>query len=147
VSIPFFPSSSSDWREESFTIPNTYLSEGFRMKFIFRAGEFPNNLFIDDINMTGTVGLNEQDADFFGAMVYPNPADENTVLTYVDRGAEKLNITLTDLSGRVIESWQPRASAPGAQRITIDTSDLATGAYLISLNSNGHSRTLKLMID
>jgi len=147
VSIPFFPNSSSDWREESFTIPNTYLTEGFRMKFIFRAGEYPNNLFIDDINMTGTVGLNEQDADFFGAMVYPNPADENTVLTYVDRGAEKMNITLTDLSGRVIESWQPRASAPGAQRIAIDTSDLATGAYLISLNSNGHSRTLKLMID
>jgi hypothetical protein len=58
-----------------------------------------------------------------------------------------MNITLTDLSGRVIESWQPRASAPGAQRIAIDTSDLATGAYLISLNSNGHSRTLKLMID
>ncbi len=147
VSIPFFPSSSSDWREESFTIPNTYLSEGFRMKFIFRAGEYPNNLFIDDINMTGTVGLNEQDADFFGAMVYPNPADESTVLTYLDRGAENLNITLTDLSGRVIASWQPRAAAPGAQRITIDTNDLATGAYLISLNSNGHSRSLKLMID
>jgi PKD repeat protein len=147
VSIPFFPSSSADWREESFTIPNTYLTEGFRMKFIFRAGEFPNNLFIDDINMTGSVGLNEQDADFFGAMVYPNPANENTVLTYVDRGAENLNINLTDLSGRVISSWTPRASAPGAQRIEIDTRNLATGAYLISLHSNGHSRTLKLMVD
>jgi PKD repeat protein len=147
VSIPFFPSSSADWREESFTIPNTYLTEGFRMKFIFRAGEFPNNLFIDDINMTGSVGLNEQDADFFGAMVYPNPANENTVLTYVDRGAENLNINLTDLSGRVISSWAPRASAPGAQRIEIDTRNLATGAYLISLHSNGHSRTLKLMVD
>jgi PKD repeat protein len=147
VSIPFFPSSSADWREESFTIPNTYLTEGFRMKFYFRAGEFPNNLFIDDINMTGTVGLNEQDADFFGAMVYPNPANESTVLTYVDRGAANLNITLTDLSGRAIETWTPRASAPGAQRIEIDTRDLATGAYLISLHSNGHSRTLKLMVD
>jgi PKD repeat protein len=147
VSIPFFPSNANQWREESFTIPNTYLTEGFRMKFAFRAGEFPNNLFIDDINMTGTVGLNEQDADFFGAMVYPNPADDNTVLTYVDRGAENLNIALTDLSGRVISSWKPRASAPGAQRINIDTRDLATGAYLISLHSDGHSRTLKLMVD
>jgi PKD repeat protein len=147
VSIPFFPSSSADWREESFTIPNTYLTEGFRMKFIFRAGEYPNNLFIDDINMTGTVGLNEQDADFFGAMVYPNPANENTVLTYVDRGSENLQINLTDLSGRVINTWTPRSSAPGAQRIEIDTRNLATGAYLISLHSNGHSRTLKLMVD
>jgi len=117
------------------------------MKFLFRAGEFPNNLFIDDINMSGTVGLNEQDADFFGAMVYPNPADDGTVLTYVDRGAENLTITLTDLSGRIINNWKPGASAPGAQRINIDTRALANGAYLISLHSNGHSRTLKLMVD
>jgi PKD repeat protein len=147
VSIPFIPSNSSQWREESFTIPNTYLTDGFRMKFILRAGEFPNNLFIDDINMSGTVGLNEQDADFFGAMVYPNPADENTVLTYVDRGAENLTIALTDLSGRVIKNWQPRASAPGAQRVEIETRELATGAYFVTLHSAGHSRTLKLMVD
>jgi len=147
VSIPFFPSNSSEWREESFTVPNTYLTDGFRMKFIFRAGEFPNNLFIDDINMSGTVGLNEQDADFFGAMVYPNPADDNTMLTYEDRGAENLSIALTDLSGRVIRNWQPRNTAPGVQRISIDTRELATGAYLITLHSDGHSRTLKLMVD
>ena len=147
VSIPFFPSSSLDWREETFTIPNTYLSEGFRMKFSFRAGEYPNNLFIDDINMSGTVGMQEQDADFFGAALYPNPADEFVVLNYIDRGAEKLSVSLTDLSGRVMKTWEPKATAPGAQRITIDTHELANGAYLVTLQSNRHSRTLKLMVN
>ena len=147
VSIPFFPSSSADWREESFTVPNTYLTEGFRMKFAFRAGEFPNNLFIDDINMSGTVEMNEQEADFFGAMLFPNPSDESTVLSYVDRGAGEVNISLTDLSGRLINSWTPRAAAPGAQRVTIDTHELANGAYLVSIHSTKHSRTLKLMVD
>jgi PKD repeat protein len=147
VSIPYYPSSPSEWREESFTVPSTYMNDGFRMKFVFKAGLFPNNLFIDDINMTGIVGVEELNADFFGAIVYPNPADESTVLSYVDRGAENLTIALTDLSGRVIETWTPRSSAPGPQRLTIDTNKLSTGAYLITMNSDTHSKTLKLLVD
>jgi len=147
VSIPYYPASSSDWREESFTVPSTYMNDGFRMKFVFKASLFPNNLFIDDINMTGIVGVEELDADFFGAMVYPNPADESTVLSYVDRGSESLTIALTDLSGRVVETWTPRSSAPGPQRLTIDTNKLSTGAYLITMNSSTHSKTLKLLVD
>jgi hypothetical protein len=117
------------------------------MKFVFKAGLFPNNLFIDDINMTGIVGVDELNADFFGAIIYPNPADESTVLSYVDRGAENLTITLTDLSGRVVETWTPRSAAPGPQRLKIDTNKLSTGAYLISMNSSTHSKTLKLLVD
>jgi PKD repeat protein len=147
VSIPFFPSSSADWREESFTIPNTYLTEGFRMKFLFTAGEFPNNLFIDDINMSGTVGLNEEHSDFYGAMLYPNPSNVFTTLTYVDRGTQNMNISLTDLSGRIVKSWKAGNSAPGVQRLVIETTDLSTGAYFITLNSGAHMRSLKLMVD
>jgi hypothetical protein len=123
------------------------MNDGFRMKFVFKAGLFPNNLFIDDINMTGIVGVEELDADFFGAIVYPNPADETTVLSYVDRGAENLTITLTDLSGRIAETWTPRSAAPGPQRLTINTNKLSTGAYLITMNSNTNSKTLKLLVD
>jgi PKD repeat protein len=147
VSIPFFPNSSSDWREESFTIPNTYLTEGFRMKFLFRAGEYPNNLFIDDINMSGTVGMNEQYADFYGAMIYPNPSNGATTLTYIDRGTQAMAITLTDLSGRIVNSWKPGNSNPGVQRLVIETTDLSTGVYFINLNSGSHARSLKLMVD
>jgi PKD repeat protein len=147
VSVPYYPSNSSEWREESFTVSSAYMNDGFRMKFVFKAGMFPNNLFIDDINMTGIVGVEELDADFFGAIIYPNPADESTVLSYVDRGAENLTITLTDLSGRVVETWTPRSAAPGPQRLTIDTNKLSTGAYLITMNSSTHSKTLKLLVD
>jgi len=147
VSIPFFPSSSADWREESFTIPNTYLTEGFRMKFLFTAGEYPNNLFIDDINMSGTVGMDEQHSDFYGAMLYPNPSNGSTTLTYIDRGTQNMNIALTDLSGRVVKSWKAVNAAPGVQRLVIETTELSTGAYFITLNSGVHSRSLKLMVD
>jgi len=147
VSIPFFPTNSSEWSEESFTIPSTYLTEGFRMMFRFSAGEYPNNLFVDDINMTGTVGLNEQNTDFYGAMIYPNPSNGQTTLTYTDRGSQSMVISLTDLSGRVVKTWKPNNAAPGVQRIEIETTDLSTGAYLITLDSGSYSRTLKLMAE
>ena len=147
VSIPYYPTNASDWREESFTVSSVYMNDGFRMKFVFKAGLFPNNLFIDDINMTGIVGVDELNADFFGAIIYPNPADESTVLSYVDRGADNLTITLTDLSGRVVETWTPRSAAPGPQRLTIDTNRLSTGAYFINMHSDSHSKTLKLLVD
>jgi hypothetical protein len=147
VSIPYYPTNASDWREESFTVSSVYMNDGFRMKFVFKAGLFPNNLFIDDINMTGIVGVDELNADFFGAIIYPNPADESTVLSYVDRGADNLTITLTDLSGRVVETWTPRSAAPGPKRLTIDTNRLSTGAYFITMHSDSHSKTLKLLVD
>jgi len=117
------------------------------MKFVFRAGEYPNNLFIDDINMSGTVGLNEMNTDFFGAMIYPNPSNGLTTLTYTDRGVQSMLINLTDLSGRVVKTWKPNNTAPGVQRVDIETSELATGAYLITLDSGTHARTLKLMVE
>ena len=147
VSIPFVPGGAADWREESFDIPSTYLRSGFRMMFAFRAGEYPNNLYIDDINMTGTVSIDEQDADFYGATVYPNPANESATLTYTNRNASKLEINLTDVSGRIIQTWNAGMGNPGKQQLTIDTASLAKGAYFINISSASHTRSLKLMVD
>ena len=147
VAIPFVPNGVADWREESFDVPSTYLNSGFRMMFIFRAGEYPNNLYIDDINMTGTVGMNEQEADFYGATIYPNPANELAVLSYTNRTASKLEINLTDVSGRVIQSWNAGMGNPGKQQLTIDTAALANGAYFVNISSASHTRSLKLMVD
>jgi hypothetical protein len=147
VAIPFVPNSASDWREESFDVPSTYLNSGFRMKFVFKAGEYPNNLYIDDINMSGVVSVNEQDADFYGATIYPNPANEVAVLSYTNRNASKLEINLTDVSGRVIQSWNAGMGNPGKQQLTIDTSSLANGAYFVNISSASHTRSLKLMVD
>ena len=147
VSIPYVPANAADWREESFTIPSSYQGQGFRMKFKFSAGEFPNNLYIDDINMSGNVTVEEQNTDFYGAYLYPNPACETTVLTYTDRNSANMTISLTDVSGRVVQSWKPSVGAPGQQNLTIDTSSLAKGAYFVNLNSQSNSRSLKLMVN
>ncbi len=48
----FVPSSDDDWKSFTASIPNFFLKEGFQFKFEF-TGKGGNNIYIDDINITG----------------------------------------------------------------------------------------------
>ncbi|MBX7051332.1 MAG: T9SS type A sorting domain-containing protein [Flavobacteriales bacterium] len=147
VNQSFVPTSSAEWEETSFTIPNSYLTNGFRMKFIYYAGMYPNNLYLDDINITGSVNVDEVDADFYGAQLFPNPTvDGTTTLSYYNPGGVAMEITLTDMSGRVVEKWNPNNNAPGNRYVEIATSQLPKGMYLVSLKSERNAETLKLIV-
>jgi hypothetical protein len=58
-----------------------------------------------------------------------------------------MGITLTDMSGRIVQSWTPNTNAPGRQTIQINTSELAKGVYTVNLTSERNTSTLKLMVD
>ncbi|MFM7310377.1 MAG: T9SS type A sorting domain-containing protein, partial [Flavobacteriales bacterium] len=146
VSTSFTPSSAADWDEGSFTVPNTYYNDGFRMKFVFLAGDYPNNLYIDDINMSAVVNVEEQIAENFSAVLYPNPTSSTTTLSYINASGEQMNIQLMDLSGRVVRSWNPMTQSSGVQQLVIDTEDLSKGVYMLNLRSDNTSSTLKLMV-
>ncbi len=146
VSIPFVPQSSSDWDHASFEIPNTWLGPGFRMKFTYHAGEFPNNLYIDNINLSGVLAVAELNADFYGARLFPNPSEDVTTLTYVNPSSAAIEITLADLSGRIVQRYTPNNKTPGTQTLNIQTSELAKGLYLVNMNSTQNTTTLKLMV-
>lgn len=146
VSIPFVPQSSSDWGHTSFTVPNSYLGPGFRIKFTYYAGEFPNNLYIDNINLSGTLAVPELNADFYGARLFPNPTEDATTLTYVNPSSSPIEITLADMSGRIVQRYTPNNKTPGTQTLKIQTSDLAKGLYLVNMNSTQNTATLKLIV-
>lgn len=146
-SISYVPTSSDQWAQESFTVPSSFYGDGFRFKFVFFAGLYPNNLYIDDVNMTAVTAVDEATADFYGAKLFPNPAEEMTTLAYSNNATSALNITLTDMSGRIVQSWTPNTNAPGRQTIQINTSELAKGVYTVNLTSERNTSTLKLMVN
>ena len=146
-SIAFVPTAGDQWSQESFTVPGSFYSDGFRFKFVFFAGIYPNNLYIDDINMTAVTKVDESVADFYGAKLFPNPASDMTTLAYSNNATSAMGITLTDMSGRIVQSWTPNTNAPGRQTIQINTSELAKGVYTVNLTSERNTSTLKLMVD
>lgn len=53
----FVPSSDADWKDYTVTIPGAFRTENFIYKFVFQSGG-GNNLYLDNINLTGTFKQN-----------------------------------------------------------------------------------------
>jgi subtilisin-like proprotein convertase family protein len=78
--------------------------------------------------------------------LFPNPATENTTLRFYSEKDATHFIALTDLQGRNIRTLVFDA-AEGVNSITINTSDLSTGIYLVELRSDGHHEIIRLTVE
>ncbi|MFM7015359.1 MAG: T9SS type A sorting domain-containing protein [Bacteroidota bacterium] len=93
------------------------------------------------INLLGTVGLNELKSS--AIIVYPNPTNENSVITIQAELNGKTNLQLMDLSGKlaintVIEFKNNEAA--------LNLEGLTKGTYLIKLINDEKSITKKITI-
>jgi len=77
-----------------------------------------------------------------GLSIFPNPANDR-VSIQADNGVDLITeITVTNNLGQVLRTINPSASTS----IDIDVSDLATGLYFISVNTENASVTKKLLV-
>lgn len=138
---PFYPT-STQWRTETVDLSNYYTSSNAQIKFRF-ISDWENNLFIDDINISGTVenpnGINEISEN--DILVYPNPATENLFMKMNGAFSGK-QLTLLDIVGREVKS----------QMITdnetkMDVHDLARGVYLLKISSSEINFTRKIVVE
>jgi hypothetical protein len=92
---------------------------------------YSNNLYLDDINIIGTVGLDE-----FGKSrqfsVYPNPTSDILNVELPKDGGVYNELNVLDLSGRVVFNQQITAQS----KVQISTGTLAAGVYVVELNGN-----------
>jgi len=82
------------------------------------------------------VGVVEFDRSASSLLVYPNPIEESTTLTYTLKDREQLTISLMDLQGRPVCTFlNAQEMAPGEhkQEITMPV-DVASGNYLLVLS-------------
>jgi PKD repeat protein len=126
-----FTPSLAQWAQVDITnIPTSYLSANFRFKFVFTSGG-GNNIYIDDINITGTVGVDENTNPYhFG--VYPNPVDDIANVRFSLSQTENVSIELLDVVGRKAYSQQ-LGMISGSQNITFRRNDLPSGIYFVRL--------------
>lgn len=76
--------------------------------------------------------------------LYPNPANAKTAL-YMQENVEGLQLTLTDLSGRVVYN-SAVMNAVNGQQISLPVNKLAKGIYLLKITTPGSVTTEKLVV-
>ncbi len=141
-----FTPTGSDWKTivigpGSFS---NYLVSDFRFKFKFVNGG-GNDLYIDDINLSGSVSINQSE-DVFNFSVYPNPVLDKLVVSF----NSLTNLTdpfleIMDGAGRVINSTYLNNFSKGENNLEISSSNLESGWYIVKIISNEKSFATKFL--
>jgi len=93
-----------------------------------------NNIYIDDLNINGTVGTPEAIALNYEFEVFPNPAKDFMQMSLNLKQAEEIKIELLDVTGRLISEKTVNAQA-GMLQTEIDNKGL-NGIYLLRISVN-----------
>lgn len=93
---------------------------------------------IDNIVVTGTVGVNE--IDKFVYTIAPNPAVDVINIT-MEENKNIQGVHLTDMNGRTVKTFDVR----GVNQAMLNVSDLASGVYFLNVSADGITVAKKII--
>lgn len=138
----FIPT-SSQWASQSLNLSTLLISgkPSVRIKFEF-TNVSANNFYIDDINISGITGVNEQLAGQFDFESFPNPARDIMQVRMETYESSTVILELTDLSGRSVRSFS-FGQVNGSFQHELDGKGL-NGMYLLNVSVNGERFTRRV---
>lgn len=78
---------------------------------------------------------------------YPNPFNPSTKIKFDVIRTGELNISVTDMSGRLIRSFSNSIFVPGVYEFEIDFSNETSGVYFITFNMSNEIQTIKTILN
>lgn len=87
-----------------------------------------------------------ENSNVFGMGVYPNPTNADANVSFSLNNAADVNITVTDLSGKVVYSNALGNVAAGTTEVALNTAGLSNGIYMINVVADNAVSTEKLII-
>ena len=125
----------------NYTVPSTSnKNEMYAVVVIIdnRTGEIVN------ANKVGFSTASVGDVQTIDLAVYPNPASDKLNVSFEAQGGDYM-IQVTDLQGRVVLS-ESHSNLSGSQNLEVNTSNLSSGNYLLSVAQSGASFTKMISI-
>lgn len=97
------------------------------------------------IKYSATVGIAEP-ADQMQLSVYPNPANDQATIIFIVIDPAELQIDLTDVEGRVVQTVVNDHYSPGPHTLTLSTAALAPGLYFCRMRNGQDARTTRVLV-
>ena len=132
------------WTERSCTISAARRVPNVRFRFRFISSEFTGNLYIDNIQIVGAVGIEDLSAENFMSL-YPNPTNDQFTLGVHGMDKYPTTVSITDLRGAVV--YQNILSPTNlSMEFSAAELGLANGLYMINASNEAGRHTQKLMV-
>ena len=144
-SSAYTPGSSSDWELVNVNLSSYQDEEHVLIKFRGTSDE-GNNIYIDDIQISGPLGVAETQQDF-EFTVSPNPVIDEAQLSLNIANSGMYSIELMDVTGRVVSTIHGGNLTFGNHQFTIEGPLLrSAGIYLIRVDSEMGAIVKKLVV-
>ena len=144
----YVPSTQTQWIKKSITIPTIALASNVRFLFEYTSGDLSNNIFIDDFNIVGVVGIEDHSGSISADMtVYPNPAGSDVSVTYRLSSGRNIKLGVYDALGNLVYNLVDQKQSAGSYSVSFSTARIANGIYYLKLSGdNQNLKTDKLVI-
>ena len=104
-------------------------------------------LYLDDIAIVEEVNLGfAENVNARFVALYPNPTNSLTNVSYSLAKNSTVSVSVVDVTGKIVYTATEGNKASGNNKLQIETSALANGAYFINLNVDGKTITQKLSV-
>lgn len=147
TSAEFIPSANTQWK--TCTVPISIQSSDTRtrFKFEFIASDSSNNLFLDNIRITGALGMKENPLNVMDLSVYPNPAHTSeSIAIHYTANEYPVNFELMDLHGKILSTETNDAINMEVTHQMNLAHPLAPGCYYIRISAGEFSMTKKIVV-
>jgi PKD repeat protein len=144
----FVPSSDAQWANQEANIPVVNWNNKVMFKFEYITGSKSNNVYLDNINLTGTVGIEEGIAEGTTVDIFPNPTKESTTINYHLSQRAGVVLELSDILGKQLTKIDQHEQTEGDHSILLSKEqlNLRSGIYFIKLTIGKAVITRKLII-
>jgi hypothetical protein len=116
-------------------------------KLVFKdfAGSSTGRIILEK-ELISASAISENQASEINVALYPNPADMSTTLVLNPAEAEKVEINIVGMNGKVLSSATYSLPAHTLSTIQLPVSELPNGFYLMVIKAGNHQITRKLVV-
>jgi len=141
--VSFVPT-ASQWALQSVPLAVATGKPNVRFKFEYTY-DVANNIYIDDINILGTVGMDEVQAEQLNLTVSPNPSELSPHVSFTLNESETVTVNVIDMLGRVVEKVEATQLEAGYHEYEL-TPGMKPGVYIVQLYLGEQLLTKKAVI-
>ncbi len=144
----FVPQKASDWGLKQININSIRSQTNVRFMILFTSGgSYGNDVFIDDFNIIDASQIGVVEAPSTSFNIFPNPVTEESTIAFEVNETKDLNISILDITGRVLHQVFAGNVEPGSHQISINSNLFqSAGVYFVRMTANNEISTKKIVV-